>query len=38
MLIKKELDKNGFKTFNKDVYFWKVTETALPLTVVPVVD
>lgn len=37
-LIRSELRKNGFGTFNKTVEWWRITEAATEISVLPEID
>ena len=37
-MIKNELEKNGFYTYNSDVVYWKVFENCSSFTVEPCID
>ena len=36
--IKAELQKSGFRTFNKSIDWWRISETSTTLTVLPEID
>ena len=37
-MIKSELQKNGFGTFNKSIEWWRISETLATFTVLPEID
>ena len=37
-MIKSELQKNGFGTFNKSIERWRISETSTTFTVLPKID